>query len=254
MTQSRQPQDADQRRSIVPWLALAACLVIAAALAVWLLSVRDPGGADAAAATPAAASTSTAGVGSIDAPVAGALTFEALMTPADVAAAGLTVEDPVAVDAPVFPVLCDAPGWATQWSAPEQGVGHEYPAQGAAVSEYAIGYADDDSASAALARLAEDATACPDLPTGGSVESTGPATSDGDESVVFVIDDGGRDGVIAVTWSVVVRSGDTLVLVSYTTEQQIGSGPTGDGDDGAGARSTAEALARAALDRFAAAS
>jgi hypothetical protein len=64
---------------------------------------------------------------------------------------------------------------------------------------------------------------------------------------------GGRDGVIAVTWWVVVRSGDTLVLVSYPTEQQIGSGPTGDGDGGAGARSTAEALARAALDRFAAA-
>jgi hypothetical protein len=256
MTQSRPPQEADQRRSIVPWLALAACLVIAAVLAVWLLSVRDPGVADAAAAAPTAAATSTAGVSSIDAPVAGALTFEALMTPADVAAAGLTVEEPVAIDAPVFPVLCDAPGWGTQWSAPEQGVGHEYPAQGAAVSEYAAGYADDDSASAALARLAEDAAACPDLSTGGSVESTGPARSDGDGSAVFAIDDGGRDGVIAVTWSVVVRSGDTLLLVSYTTEQRIGtgSGPAGDGEDGAGARSTAEALARAALDRFAAAS
>jgi hypothetical protein len=72
------------------------------------------------------------------------------------------------------------------------------PGPGAAVSEYALGYADDGSASAALARLTEDAASCPGLATGGSIESPGPATS-----------------------------------------------------DGAGARSTAEALARAALDRFA---
>jgi hypothetical protein len=259
MTQPRSPHEGPGQQSVVPWLALAACLVVAAGLAVWLLSVRDPTarteatGATTTASTPADPS---AGVASLDAPVAGALTPEALMTPADVADAGLTVEAPVASDAPLFPVLCDAPDWGNQWSAPEQGVGQEYPAQGAVVSEYASGYADDAAASAALTRLTQDAASCPDLSTGGSVESTGPATVGGDESTVFLVDDGGSDGVIGVTWSVVVRSEETLLLVSYTTEQQIGtgSGPADgrddSGGDSAGARSTAEALARAALDRF----
>jgi hypothetical protein len=180
-----------------------------------------------------------------------------LMTRADVADVGLTVEDPVTSDAPVFPVLCDATAWGVQWSAPEQGVGHAYPGQGALVSEYAVGYADDAAASAALHRLSEDAASCPTPSTGGSVEQTGTATASGDESAVFVADDGGRDGAIGVTWIVVVRSGSTLLEVAYTTEEQIGtgSGPAG-GDDAGGAgpvaRSTAESLARAALHRFAA--
>jgi hypothetical protein len=259
MTQTRPPHDEPGQRGVVPWLALAACLVIAAALAVWLLSVRDPGGPDEAAATttpPSTAPATSAAVSAADAPVGGALTAGSLMTPDDVAAAGLTVEDPVAIDAPAFPVLCDAPDWGNQWSAPEQGVGNEYPGPGAALSEYAFGYADGDSASAALARLVADAASCPDLSTGGSVESTGPATAGGDESAVFLTDDGGRDGVIGVSWSVVVRSDRTLLLVTYTTEQRIGtgSGPADDGDDSggdsAGARSTAEALGGAALDRF----
>jgi hypothetical protein len=254
MTQPRSPYAGPGQRSVVPWLALAACLVIAAASAVWLLSVRDPGPPDEAAATTTTPSTSAA-VGAADAPVAGALTAGSLLTPADVATAGPTVEDPVEIAAPAFPVLCDAPDWGTQWSAPEQGVGQKYPGRSAALSEYAFGYADAGSASAALARLVEDATACPALSTGGSVESAGPATAGGDESAVFVTDDGGRDGAIGVSWSVVVRSGATLLLVSYPTEQQIGtgSGPV-DGSGSAGARSTAEALARAALDRFTASS
>ena len=86
------------------------------------------------------------------------------MTAADVATAGLTVEEPVDLAEPAFPVLCDAPDWGTQWSAPEQGLGREYPAQGARVTEYATGYADDAAASAALARLVADAAGCPDLP------------------------------------------------------------------------------------------
>ncbi|MCU1619242.1 MAG: hypothetical protein JWR41_1248 [Modestobacter sp.] len=259
MTQPRSPHEGPGSRSVVPWLALAACLVVAAGFAVWLLSIRDPmGSTEAAGATTTAPTTADPSdrVGALDAPVAGTLTAEALLTPADVADAGLTVGTPGASDAPAFPVLCDAPDWGTQWSAPEQGVGQEYPGQGAVVSEYAAGYADATAASAALARLTGDAASCPDLSTGGSVESTGPATVGGDESAVFVVDDGGHDGVIGVTWSVVVRSGDTLLLVGYTTEQQIGtgSGPVGEGDDSsgdsAGARSTAEALASAALDRF----
>jgi hypothetical protein len=259
MTQPRSPYAGPGQRSVVPWLVLAACLVIAAASAVWLLSVRDPGRPDEAAATTtttATAPSTSAAVGAADAPVAGALTAGSLLTPADVATAGPTVEDPVEIAAPAFPVLCDAPDWGTQWSAPEQGVGQEYPGQGAALSEYAFGYADAGSASAALARLVEDATACPALSTGGSVESAGPATAGGDESAVFVTDDGGRDGVVGVSWSVVVRSDATLLLVSYPTEQQIGTGPgpVDGGSDSAGARSTAEALARAALDRFTASS
>ena len=55
-----------------------------------------------------------------------------------------------------------------------------------------------------------------------------------------------------MTWSVVARSAQSLVLTSYATAQAIGTGA--DGDDGAGdsagARATAEALARAAVDRF----
>jgi hypothetical protein len=264
MTESRPRQDRARGRGLAPWLALAACLVVAAGLAVWLLSVRDRGGAAEAAATSSAPSTapsSSAPAEAIDAPVVGALTSEALLTPADVAAAGLTVGVPAAIDAPVFPVLCEAPAWGTQWSAPQQGVGQQgvgqqYPGQGAVVTEYAVGYADGTAASAALARLIEDATSCPDVSTGGSVTSAGPATAGGDESAVFLVDDGGRDGVIGMTWSVVVRSTDTLLLVTYRTEQQIGtgSGPVDGGDDSggdsAGARSTAEALARAALDRF----
>jgi hypothetical protein len=229
--------------------------VVAAGLAVWLLSVRNPAeptpatGATTTAATTAAPS---AGLSPLEAP----LTADALLTPADVADAGLTVAAPVASDAPVLPALCDAPDWGNQWSAPEQHVGQEYAAQGAVVSEYASGYADDAAATAALARLTADASSCPDLSTGGSVESIGPATVGGDESAVFVIDDGGHDGIIRVTWSVVVRSGSTLLEVGYTTDQQIGTGagpgPGGDdsGGDSPGARSTAEALARAAVDRF----
>jgi hypothetical protein len=78
----------------------------------------------------------------------------------------------------------------------------------------------------------------------------------GGESAVFLVADGGRDGVVAMTWSVVVRSADTLLLVTYTTQQQIGTGhgPGDGGDDSggdsAGARATAEALAHAAVDRF----
>jgi hypothetical protein len=257
MTQPRSPHEGPGSHSVVPWLALAACLVVAAGLAVWLLSIRDPtGSTEAAGATTTAPATADSSDG-IGARVAGTLTAEALLTPADVADAGLTVGTPGTSDAPAFPVLCDAPDWGTQWSAPEQGVGQDYPAQGAVVSEYAAGYADATAASAALARLTGDAVSCPDLSTGGSVQSTGPATVGGDESAVFVVDDGGHDGVIGVTWSVVVRSGDTLLEIGYTTEQQIGSGsgPGGGGGDdsggaGAGARSTAEALARAALDRF----
>jgi hypothetical protein len=241
MTQSRSPHEGAGQRPLLPWLALAACLAVGALIAVWLLAARDRVHPAAAAGSTTALSTSA---GSLDAAVAGALTAEALMTRADVAEAGLTVAAPIASDAPAFPVLCDAPDWGNQWSAPEQGVGQEYPGPGAAVSEYAFGYADDAAAS------------CPELSTGDSVESAGPATVDADESAVFVVDDGGHAGVIGVTWSVVVRSGDTLLQVAYATEQQIGtgSGPVDDGDDSggdsAGARATAEALARAALDRF----
>jgi len=180
------------------------------------------------------------------------------MTPADVAAAGLTVGTPTGLDAPAFPVLCDAPDWGTQWSAPMQGVGQDYPTHGAAVTEYATGYADAGAASAALARLVTDAASCPDLSTGGSVQSEGTSAVGADESAVLLVDDGGQNGSIALTWSVVLRSDDTLLLVTYTTEQSIGAGagPVDDGDDsggaGAGARSTADALARAALARFAA--
>jgi hypothetical protein len=240
-------------------LVLVAVLVAAALLAGWLLGQRAGSGATATeASTPPASPTPSPTGTAIDAPVTGALTFEALMTPADIADAGVTVEDPLAIDAPAFPVLCEAAGWGTQWSAPEQGVGHEYPGQGALVSEYAVGYADDAAASAALARLTDDAASCPDLSTGGSIEVV-PGDTVGDESALFLVDDGGRDGVIGVTWTVVVRSGSTLLQVGYTTEQQIGtgSGPVdGGGDDAAGdspvARSTAEALARAAADRYAA--
>jgi hypothetical protein len=90
----------------------------------------------------------------------------------------------------------------------------------------------------------------------GQRDRTGTVTGNGDGSAVFVVDDGRRDGIIGVTWSVVVRSGSTLLHVGYTTEQQIGTGagPGEGGDDAAGnspvARSTAESLARAALDRF----
>ncbi|MCU1604073.1 MAG: hypothetical protein JWP46_538 [Modestobacter sp.] len=238
-------------------LLLATLLAVAAVVAGVVIGQRDRtattgAGPTAGTSSPSAASTGAA----IDAPVAGALTFEALMTPADIADAGLTVEDPVAIDAPVFPVLCDAPDWGNQWSAPDQGVGHGYPGSGAVVSEYAVGYADDAAASAALDRLTADADSCPTPSTGGSVEQTGTVTGTGDASAVFVVDDGGRDGIIGVTWSVVVRSGSTLLHVGYTTEQQIGTGagPGEGGDDAAGnspvARSTAESLARAALDRF----
>jgi hypothetical protein len=253
MTQGR---PTSRRRAL---LLLAAVLAVAAGVTGVVIGQRDrtataePGPTVGTSAPPAAAS----GGAAIDAPVAGALTFEALMTPADVAGAGLTVEEPVAIDAPVFPVLCDAADWGAQWSAPEQGVGHEYPGQGALVSEYAVGYADDAAASAALERLTADAASCPTPSTGGSVEHTGTVAGTGDESAVFVAGDGGRDGVIGVTWIGVVRSGSTLLQVAYTTAERIGtgSGPA-DGDDAGGAgpvaRSTAESLARAALDRFAA--
>jgi hypothetical protein len=124
------------------------------------------------------------------------------------------------------------------------------------VTEYAAGYVDGNAASAALARLVHDAVACPQVSTGGSVQSAGPSTAGGDESAAFLVADGGRDGVVAMTWSVVVRSADTLLLVTCTTQQQIGAGngPGDGGDDSggdsAGARATAEALARAAVDRF----
>jgi hypothetical protein len=255
MTQDRPTSG---RRVIL--LLLAAVLVLAAVVAGVVISQRDraatagPAPAAGTSSSPAASSTGAA----IDAPVAGALTAEMLMTRADVAGAGLTVEDPVASDAPVFPVLCDAADWGNQWSAPEQGVGHEYPGQGALVSEYAVGYADDAAASAALDRLTADAASCPTPSTGGSVEHTGTLAGTGEESAVFVADDGGRDGVIGVTWIVVVRSASTLLQVAYTTEERIGTGagPADGGDDAGGAgpvaRSTAESLARAALDRFAA--
>jgi hypothetical protein len=262
MTQSGSPSEDPAQRGLLPWLALAACLAVGALLAVWLLAGRDREPTRPAAATtgspsttaPSSAPTSPS-VGALDAPGGGALTSEALLTPADVAAVGLTVGDPAAIDAPAFPVLCDATDWGTQWSAPQEGVGQDYPGQGAAVTEYAVGYADAAAASAALARLTADAGSCPQVATGGSVEPSGPASAGGDESAVFLVDDGGRDGVIGVTWSVVVRSGDSLLLVTYTTEQQIGtgSGPAGGDDSGgasAGARSTAEALAGAALERF----
>ncbi|SDX65601.1 hypothetical protein SAMN05661080_00702 [Modestobacter sp. DSM 44400] len=251
------PQDRPTSRRLLLVL-LTAVLVAAAVVAGLVLGQRDrtataePAPTAGTSASSAAPATNAA----IDAPVDGALTFEALMTPADVADAGLTVADPVAIDAPLFPVLCDAPDWGNQWSAPEQGVGHEYPTTGAGVSEYAVGYADSAAASAALARLTDDAVACPTPSTGGSIEPTGTVNGTGDESAVFVVDDGGRDGVIRVTWSVVVRSGSTLLHVGYTTEQSIGtgSGPGDGGDDAAGdsaaARSTAESLAHAAVDRF----
>lgn len=254
------------RRSLLLGLASLLVMVVVGVTAVLIAGVLGDhrNGTAAADGKPAAATSSAATDTSaaIDAPVAGALTFEALMAPADIADAGVTADNPVALDAPVFPVLCDAPDWGNQWSAPEQGVGHEYPSQGASLrkhgaSEYAFGYADDDAASAALARLSADATACPDLSTGGSIQADGTLTGSGDESAVFLVDDGGRNGVIGRTWSVVVRSGSTLLQIAYATEQQVGTGAgpadgSGDDADGAGpvARSTAEALARAALDRF----
>jgi hypothetical protein len=249
-----------RRRGVLP-LVLAAALVVVAVTAVWLVAQRDRTvTADAdATSSPATSSPgmSSADPGAIDAPAAGALTFEALMTPADIARTGLTVEDPVAIDAPAFPVLCDARDWGMQWSAPQQGVGHDYPGPGAGVCVTPGGSAAAAAASAALARLTDDAASCPTPATGGSVEHSGALAGTGDESAVFLADDGGRDGVIGVTWIVVVRSGSTLLQVAYTTEERIGtgSGPA-DGDDAGGAgpvaRSTAESLARAALDRFAA--
>jgi hypothetical protein len=241
-------------RGVGPWLALATVLLIAAGLAVWSLSVRDRGVAAEAAATTSAA-TSTAGTTAAppsSAAPSGVLTAERLMTAADVATAGLTVDAPVDLPEPAFPVLCDAPDWGTQWSAPQQGLGQDYPTQGARVTEYATGYADDAAASAALARLVADASACPDVAAGGAVESAGPVAAVDGESAVFLASGSGRDGVVPVTWSVVVRSGQTLLLTSYATEQAIGTAAPGDDSagDSAGARVTAEALARAALDRF----
>src|SRR3954469_16294132 len=250
MTQGRGQQD--RGHGVGLWLALAAALALAAGLAVWSLSVRDRDAPAEAAAT----SSTTAPGPSPSAPSSTAspatLTAAALLTAADVATAGLTVADPIALDAPELPVLCDAPDWGTQWSAPQQGLGQQYPAQGARVTEYAAGYADEDAASAALARLVTDAATCPDVAAGGSVESAGPATAVDGESAVLTSSGSGRDGAIAVTWSVVVRSGPTLLLTSYATEQQIGTGADGDDSagDGAGARVTAEALARAAVERF----
>ena len=260
MSQGRGQQH--RGRGVGPWLALATALLIAAGLAVWSLSVRDRGAPAEAAATTSAATTSAASTSPATtspgttaptaSPTSAALTTAHLMTAADVATAGLTVEEPVDLAEPAFPVLCDAPDWGTQWSAPEQGLGREYPAQGARVTEYATGYADDAAASAALARLVADAAGCPDLTAGGSVESAGPATGIDGESAVFLAYGSGRDGVVPVTWSVVARSAQSLVLTSYATAQAIGTGA--DGDDGAGdsagARATAEALARAAVDRF----
>jgi hypothetical protein len=246
----------DRRRSGGPWLALATVLLIAAGLAVWSLSVRDraapaepAGSSSAVAPTPPPPVPSTAASPTAAADV---LTADALLTPADVATVGLTVADPVGLAEPAFPVLCDAPDWGTEWSAPVQGVGSEYPTQGARVTEYATGYADDAAASAALGRLVADASRCPDVAAGGSVESAGPAAAVDGESAVFVTAGSGRDGIAAVTWSVVVRSGQTLLLTSYATPQQIGTGADGDDSAGgsAGARTTAEALAQAALDRF----
>jgi hypothetical protein len=244
-------------RGVGPWLALATALLIAAGLAVWSLSVRDRGAPAEAAATTSAATTSPATTSpTTTAPTASttsaALAPAQLMTAADVATAGLTVGAPVDLAEPAFPVLCDAPDWGTQWSAPEQGLGQEYPAQGARVTEYATGYADDAAASAALARLVADAAGCPDVAAGGSVESAGPATGIDGESAVFLTYGSGRDGVVPVTWSVVVRSAQSLVLTSYATAQAIGTGADGDDSagDSAGARATAEALARAAVDRF----
>ena len=254
MPQGRGQQD--RGRGVGPWLALATVLLIAAGLAVWSLSVRDRGvPAEAAATTSAATSTATTSpttTAPTASPTSAALTAAQLMTAADVATAGLTVDQPVDLAEPAFPVLCDAPDWGTQWSAPTQGLGREYPAQGARVTEYATGHTDDDAASAALARLVADASACPDVVAGGSVEPAGPASAVDGESAVFLAYGSGRDGVTPVTWSVVVRSGQTLLLTSYATEQTIGTGAGGDDSagDSAGARATAEALARAAVDRF----
>jgi hypothetical protein len=249
MSQGRAQQH--RGRGVGPWLALATALLIAAGLAVWSLSVRDRGAPAEAAATTSAATTSPSTTPTAS-PTSSALTAARLMTAADVATAGLTVDAPVDLAEPAFPVLCDAPDWGTQWSAPEQGLGQEYPAQGARVTEYATGYADDATASAALARLVADAAGCPDVAAGGSVESAGPATGIDGESAVFLTYGSGRDGVVPVTWSVVVRSAQSLVLTSYATAQAIGTGADGDDSagDSAGARATAEALARAAVDRF----
>jgi hypothetical protein len=228
---------------------VAACLVLAAGAAVWLVAGRDRHTAGTSASSASSSAPSTVSV--LDAPVAGAPTVEALITPADVAGARVTVDAPATIDAPAFPLLCGAADRSDQWSGPRQGLGQEYAGPGAVVSEYAFGYADGAGASAALTRLTSDAASCPSLSTGGSVESAGPAVVGGDESEVFVVDDGGHNGVIGVTWSVVVRSGDTLLQVGYTTRQQIGtSGPVG-GGAGPDGRATAEALARAAVDRFA---
>jgi hypothetical protein len=59
MTASRPPQDGPHQRGLGPWLALAAGLVLAAALAVWALSVRDRGGDPQPAPTSSSDTTSS---------------------------------------------------------------------------------------------------------------------------------------------------------------------------------------------------
>ncbi|MPQ99948.1 hypothetical protein GB931_18905 [Modestobacter sp. I12A-02628] len=246
------------------YLLLAAVLLIGALGVVYLsYAHRDPAPA-AASGTPtspsassAAATTApTAGSGIEQAPP-GALTFEVLLPPEELTGIGLESGVPVAEDSPQFPVLCDAADWAQTWSAPTGDVGHRYPVAGAGVTEHALGYADATTAEAALARLVADAGSC-SSPASGSIQVTDPAAGLGDGAAAFRFDDGGRDGVLAVTRAVVARSGDRLVLVTYTTQQSIGTG-NGPGDgggddsagDGAGAESTTRAIAELALARLA---
>ena len=246
---------------------LLATLMLAGALAVvWLSYDRTPTRPTAATSPTAAPSSATASPTAPapptpsampQRPAAGALTAEGLLTPEDLAAPGIVATDVVTRTEPLFPVLCGA-GWTQTWGEPTRHVGQEYPAAGAAVTEHAMDHADDAAAAAVLQQVLEDATTC-SSPDSGSIAVTAPDAGLGDGSAVLRFDGAGRDAAPAVTWAVVVRSADRLLLTTYTTTQSAGTGqgPVDGGDDAGGdaaqAASTARVVAAAALQRLRAA-
>lgn len=257
MVQQGQQAPVRSHRGRAVAVAVGACLLVAAGALFWVLSPGRNDDTPVAAETTAASSSGAPASTSPEADAPVELTASALLTPQEIAGVGLTVGSPVAVENPAIGPLCQAASWSEQWSRPQQSLGQDYPATGAAVSEYVLRYADPAAATAALQRLIADAEACPSPATGGEIDHTGtlPDTSD---SAVFLVRDAGRDGTTAVSWVVVARSGDTLAQVAYTTQQAIGtgSGPVDGGDDASGdspqAEGTAQSLARAALDHLAA--
>jgi hypothetical protein len=261
MTDRQAPRTPRRGPSSGLYLVLAAVIMGLALLVVWGVSRQtrtDPTGATGAvpSSTSSTPPPTSAPTSATTAPGAGALTTDALLTADDLAGIGLEVGAAVPRDEPVLPALCGAGSWSETWSAPLQGVGQDLPGPGATVTEHVVGYADEATTVAAFDRLVQDAADCPAPDTGGSVTVTAVDVGLGDDSAVFLVDDGGRDGSVLTTWAVAVRHGDRLLMTGYTTQEEIGtgSGPGAGGDDSGGAgpqaESTARSIAEVALTRL----